>query len=123
VFVAFFIGEEKRTMNELDRDIRDSAVMMGLQTGVSAAEVADALIHIAKVFRVNMKQLQEALMIAAPTINDLTMSAEELATALNCMEPCIQETKPEHKLCFNRPRIVHQVSNRKPRHLIKKIIR
>lgn len=71
-------------MNELDREIKDAAVSIGLQTGVSA---------------------------------------EELATALNCMEPCIQETKPEHKLCFNRPRIVHQVNNRKPRNVIKKIIR
>ena len=97
-------------MNELDRDIK------------GAKEIADALMYIAEVFGENAKQLAEALMIATRTTNDLIMSFEEFATMVNCMEPRRQETKPIYKMCFDRPRIVHQVSNRRPRNLVKKII-
>lgn len=111
-------------MNELDREIKDAAVNTGLQTSMNAERVAIALMHIAEAFGTSMEQLQDAVMqVALNTGISTTMTAEEIETALNCMEPGIQETKLEHKLCFNRPRIAHQVNNRKPRNLIKKIIR
>ncbi|MFY0521006.1 hypothetical protein ACOMCU_24755 [Lysinibacillus sp. UGB7] len=111
-------------MNEFGKEIKDAAVSIGPQTFKNAEEIANALMHIAEVFGATIKQLQEALMIAARNTGDITaMTGEEIGAALNCMEPCRQETKPIHKMCFVRPRIVHQVSSRKPRHLIKKIIR
>ncbi|MBG9479401.1 hypothetical protein [Lysinibacillus sphaericus] len=109
-------------MNEVDREIKDAAITSGQQISMRVEEVADALINIAETYGASVTQLKEALMIFARTTNDLTMSPEEVATMVNCIEPRRQETKLIYKMCFNRPRIVHQVSNRKPRNLIKKII-
>jgi len=110
-------------MNGLDREIQDAAVIAGQRTFMNAEEIADALMYIAEAFGASVAQLQEAMMIATRTTNDLSMSPEEVATMISCMEPRRQETKSIYKKCFNRPRIVHQVSDRKPRNLVKKIIR
>lgn len=111
-------------MNELDRDMKGAIVFTGQQIAMSAESVAAALMQIAEVWGTSMEELQHALMIVTGNAGISTsMTAEELAITLKCMEPHEQVMKQVHKLCLKRPRIVHQVSNRQPRNRVNKIIR
>lgn len=111
-------------MTELDRDMKGVVVATGQQIAMSAERVAAVLMQIAEAFGASVEQLQDALVALTMNTGSLTsMSADEIATALNNTNPCRQVIKPIHKLNFNRPRIIHQVSIRKPKHLVKKIIR
>jgi len=75
-------------------------------------------------FGSSVEQLQDVLVaLTMNTGNLISMSADEMATALNNMNSHRQVIKPIPKLNFNRPKIIHQVSTRKPKHLVKKIIR
>ncbi|UYB50366.1 hypothetical protein OCI51_27760 (plasmid) [Lysinibacillus capsici] len=111
-------------MIEFDGEVKDVAVVTGQQTAMNAERVAEALMQIAEAFGASVEQLQEALMFVVGNVGMATsMTAEEVATALNCLKSHSQVVKPIHKLNFNRPRIVHQVFNRKPRNRVNKIIR
>lgn len=109
---------------ELDKDIKDVVNSIGQQAASSAELVAAALMQIAEAWGASMEELRNALMIVSGNVGISTsMTAEELAIALECMEPHEQVMKQVHKLSFKRLRIVHQVSNRKPRNRVNKIIR
>jgi len=124
VFVAFLFERGEKNMMELNKDIKDAVNAIGQQTASSAERVAAVLMQIAEAFGASVEQLQDALAALTMNTGGLTsMSADELATALNTMNPHRQVIKPIHRLNCNRPRITHQVSIRKPRHLVKKIIR
>lgn len=111
-------------MAGLNGEIKNAVVTCGQQTAKDAERAAIVLIHFAEAFGASVEQLKEALMHVAESVGNLTsMSTVEAETALNCMQPQRQVIKPIHKLNFNRPKIIHQVSNRRPRHLVKKIIR
>lgn len=111
-------------MMDLDKDIKDVVVATGQQAASSAEMVATALMQFAEAWGASVEQLQEAMMMVAGSVGIFTSrTAEEVATALTCMEPRRQVMKQFHKLCLKRPRIVHQVSNRQPRNRVKKIIR
>lgn len=111
-------------MMELDKDIKDAVNAIGQQAASSGELVAAALMQIAEAWGASMEELRNALMIVSGNVGISTsMTAEELAIALECMEPQEQVMKQVYKLSFKRPRIVHQVSNRKPRNPVHKIIR
>lgn len=122
--LLFYLKGEGEFMTELGREIKAAAVVTGQQTAMNAERVAEALMQIAEAFGASVEQLQEALMFVVGNVGRSTsMTAEEVAAALNCLKPHSQVAKPIHKLNFNRPRIVHQVFNRKPRSRVNKIIR
>lgn len=111
-------------MMDVDKDIKDVVVATGQQAASSAEIVAAALMQIAEAWGASMEELQNALMIVTGNVGISTsMTAEELAIALEYMEPHEQVVKQIHKLCLKRPRIVHQVFNRQPRNRVNKIIR
>lgn len=124
MFVAFLFERGEKNKMELDKDIKDVVNSIGQQAASSAELVAAALMQIAEAWGASMEELRNALMIVSGNVGISTsMTAEELAIALECMEPHEQVMKQVHKLSFKRPRIVHQVSNRKPRNRVNKIIR
>ncbi|WKT76967.1 hypothetical protein [Lysinibacillus fusiformis] len=101
-----------------------AAVVTRQQTASSAEKVAAALMQIAEAWGASMEELQIALMMVTGNVGISTsMTAEELAIALECIEPHEQVMKQVHKLCLKRPHIIHQVSNRQPRNRVNKIIR
>lgn len=110
-------------MIELDKGMKDTAIVFGQETAMHAERVAAALMQIAEVWGASVEQLQEAMMMVAGSVGIYTSTAEEVATALESIEPRRQVMKQIHKMCLKRPRIVHQVFNRKPRNRVKKIIR
>ncbi|ACA41252.1 hypothetical protein J2D69_15955 [Lysinibacillus sphaericus] len=111
-------------MIELDKGMKDTAIVFGQETAMHAERVAAALMQIAEAWGASVEQLQEAMMMFAGNVGIFTsMTAEEVATALESIEPRRQVMKQIHKLCLKRPRIVHQVFNRKPRNRVNKIIR
>ena len=111
-------------MNQIDDEVKDATIMCGQQTAMNAERVAIALMNAAVSAGASIEQLKEALVILAGTVGAVTsMTAEEVALALDCVQPKVKETEPTYTKSFVRPRIVHQVLERKPRHLIKKIIR
>lgn len=124
MFVAFLFERGEKNKMELDKDIKDVVNSIGQQAASSAELVAAALMQIAEAWGASMEELRNALMIVSGNVGISTsMTAEELAIALECMEPHEQVMKQVHKLSFKRLRIVHQVSNRKPRNRVNKIIR
>lgn len=119
--LLFYLKGEGEIMT---REIKDAAVVTGQQTTMNAERVAEVLMQFAEAFGASVEQVQEALMFVVGNVGRSTsMTAEEVATALNCLKSHSQVAKPIHKLNFNRPRIVHQVFNRKPRSRVNKIIR
>lgn len=107
----------------MTKELRVAVVVTGQQTAMNA-ERAEVIIQFAEAFGTSVERVQEALMFVVGNIGRSTsMTAEEVATALNCLKSHCQVAKPIHKLNFNRPRIVHQVINRKPRNRVNKIIR
>lgn len=122
--LLFYLKGEGKSMTGLDRDMKDAIVFTGQQIAMSAESVAVALMQIAEAWGASMEELQNALMSVTGNVGISTsMTAEELAIALECMEPHEQSMKQVHKLCLKRPRIIHQVSNRQPRNRVNKIIR
>lgn len=119
--LLFYLKGEGEIMT---REIKDAAVVTGQQTAMNAERVAEVLMQFAEAFGASVEQVQEALMFVVGNVGRSTsMTAEEVAAALNCLKSHSQVVKPIHKLNFNRPRIVHQVFNRKPRSRVNKIIR
>lgn len=107
-------------MNQIGEEVKVAAIMVGQQTAMNGEQIAIALVGIAELFRTNIEQLKEAL--TGLSMNT-SMTAEEVAIALNSIEPRRQAKKSIHKLNLKRQRITHQVSNRKPQNSVRKIIR
>lgn len=119
--LLFYLKGEKELMT---RELKDAVVVTGQQTAMNAERVAELLMQFAEAFGTSVEQLQEALMCVVGNVGSSTsMTAEEVAAALNSLKSHSQVVKPIHKLNFNRPRIIHQVFNRKPRSRVNKIIR
>lgn len=98
---------------ENDEQIKTIAAIVGVDT----KQVAESLKRIAEFFADAFKAYQKAF--------GLLLELQDFVERIDFDEIySLQKEKRElHKLKFERPRIQHQVLERKPRHLIKKIIR
>ncbi len=74
--------------------------------------------------KTEVERLAESMMVAAESVNQFSIGIEEALVALSIKEQRNRVIKQRsRKLYFEKQRIEHQVSSRKPRHLVKKVIR
>jgi len=88
-------------------------------------EVATALEAACNLEKTEAEQLAESMIVLAESVNQFSVTLEEVTAVLNLMrEESNQVVKYSYRnIYFDKPRIDHQVLSRKPRHLVKKIIR
>jgi len=98
----------------------------GHRTELSSAEITEAIANIAAVFQVAVEFVANSVRAIAEMFGEIKPSIIELFE--NVKEFHKKEAERDyyrelHKLDFTRPSIKHQIICRKPRHLVKKIIR
>lgn len=109
--------DEELNINKLQQLENDERInIIATITGLDTKQVTETLKRITEFFADAVKAFKKAL--------GLLFEFKDFVEQIDFDEICRQKEKRElYKLNFERPRIKHQVLDRKPRHLIKKVIR
>lgn len=105
---------EEAIKQYIEDEIKENPVLYASVFGINTAQVATAVAAFIEVARVMSGQLTEAFETMRIMLNEYNFAIEQFSV--------IEKKKQVHKLSLARPIIKHQVLNRKPKRLIKKII-
>ena len=111
---------------ELENSERIIVVASGANNRFSTAEMAEAIATMAAAFHVAIEFVENSVRALADMFSEMKSGTIELFE--NIKEFHEKEAERDyyrelHKLDFTRKKIVHQVMCRKPKYLVKKIIR
>ena len=111
---------------ELENSKKIIVVVASADNSFSTAEIAEAIATMAKCFCVAIEFVENGVRALTEMFNEMKACSIELFENIKDFHEKEAEREYHralHKLDFTRKKIAHQVMCRKPKHLVKKIIR